>query len=217
MPHRITVPITLFEITIEYLRPNMRLLMDRGQVVEQLFEGFSPWNVRVDNVEVITEGLQSAQGVKFKMPAKKTSFWFGAGSCKLNRDDMEWEYAEEIVQILDIGYNILHERGGVQKGSFKTSIAMHLQPSTAKYIDLLKALASPRLLALDASPLKATASIVKWDKRRITVDGSNQIAYGIFVRLERDFDGSETYDTIAKQLRIDEQEIFTLLDVEMVQ
>ena len=213
MPEIVTIPIALFEIIIEYVRPNMKLLVDRANVVDQLFEVFSQWNVKVDDVEVITEGKPSDQGVKFKIPSKRTSFTFGAGSCKLNWDDADWESAQETIKILDSGWQVLSKLGDVKSGTFKTAIALHLQPKTTKFIELLKPFAPPQLLSLDQSPIKATASVVKWDKRRVTVDGSSQLANGLFIRLEREFEGSFTYEAIATQLRIDEKELFELLGV----
>jgi hypothetical protein len=213
MPHLVTIPIALFEVIIEYARPNMKLLVDSAKVIDQLFESFSPWNVKVDDVEVITEGKPSDQGVKFKIPTKRTSFTFGAGSCKLNRDDADWPSAEEMIKILNTGWNVLSELGGVVPGAYKTAIAMHLQPKTTRFIEILKPFAPPQLLKLETAPLKATAAVVKWEKRRITVDGSSQLANGLFVRLEREFEGTVGYGEIAEQLKADEDELFGLLDV----
>jgi hypothetical protein len=213
MPYLVNIPIALFEVIVEYARPNIRLLVDRAKVVDQLFGAFAPWNVKVDDVEVVTEGKPSDQGVKFKLPTKRTSFMFGAGSCKLSRDDADWSSAEETIMILSSGWSVLSELGGVTPGAYKTSIAMHLQPKTTQFIEILKLFAPLQLLRLETSPLRATASIVKWDKRRITVDGSSQLANALFVRLEREFEGSVDYGQIAERLRADEKELFALLDV----
>jgi hypothetical protein len=214
MPELVTIPIAIFEITVEYTRPNMKLLVDRAEVVEHLFEAFTPWKIKIDDTEVIQEGKPSEQGVKFKIPAKRTSFMFGAGSCKLTRDDANWESAEDTIKILDMGWRVISELGGVQVASYKTAIAMHLQPKTAQFIDILKPFAPSLLVGLDSSPVRAVAAVVKWEKRRITVDGSGQLANGLFVRLEREIEGSATYEQIAVQLKSDEDELFALLNVQ---
>jgi len=213
MPHPITIPIALFEVMIEYTRPNMKLLVDRAKVVDRLFEAFSPWNMKIDDVEVINEGKPSDQGVKFKIPKKRTSFMFGAGSCKLNRDAADWPSAEETIAILAAGWDVIAELGEVTPGAYKTGIAMHLQPKTTPFVDILKPFAPPQLVRLEPPPVKAVATVVKWDKRRITLDGSGQLANAVFVRLEREFEGSASYSEIAEQLRADETELFALLDV----
>jgi len=56
MPELITIPVSIVEVIVEYVRPNMKLLVDRATVVDRLFEGFSPWDVKVDNVEALNEG-----------------------------------------------------------------------------------------------------------------------------------------------------------------
>jgi len=214
MPYPVTIPIAIFEITIEYSRPNMRLLVDRANVVDHLFQAFTRWDVKVDDVEVITEGKPSDQGIKFKIPAKRTSFMFGAGSCKLNRDDATWATAEETIAILNTGWSVLTELGQVEAGTYTTTIALHLQSRTTPFIEILRPFAAHPLIGLETDPVKAIAAVVKWDKRRITVDGSNQFANAVFVRLEREFEGSFTYQEIAEQLQIDKSKLLELLDVQ---
>jgi hypothetical protein len=213
MPEPVTIPISIVEVTIEFTRPNMKLLVDRATAVDQLFEAFVPWNVKVDDVEVITEGKPSEQGVKFKLPVKRTSFQFGAASCKLTRDDADWESAGETIKILDTGWRVLERVGGVKVRAFKTAIALHLQPKITPFVELLKPFAAMPLASVDPSPIRAVAAVVKWEKRRITVDGSGQLANGVFLRFEREFEGSATYDQMAAQLKTDEDELFALLDV----
>jgi hypothetical protein len=214
MPELVAIPIAFFEIVVEYVRPNMKLLVDRAKVVEHLFEAFSPWSIKIDDTEVIQEGKPSEQGIKFKIPAKRTSFMFGAGSCKLNRDDASWESAEETIKILDAGWRVLSELAGVHAASYKTTIAMHLQPTTVQFVEILKPFAPTQLAGLDQSPIKAIAAVVKWEKRRITIDGSSQLANGLFIRLERELDGSTSYEQIASQLKADEDELLVMLNVQ---
>jgi len=144
---------------------------------------------------------------------KRISFQFGAASCKLTRDDANWESAKETIEILDVRWRVLREIAGVEAGAFKTAVALHLQPKTLPYIDILKPFAPLSLSHIGSSPIKAIAAVVKWDKRRITVDGSGQLANGVYLRFEREFEGSVSYDQIAGQLRADEDELFALLDV----
>lgn len=213
MPELVTIPIAIFEITVEYARPVMKLLMDRKEVVDVLFEQFKPWKIKVDDLEVISAGKPSEQGVKFKLPTKRTSFFFGAASCTLTRDDADWESAEETIQIFDIGISALRASGGVEVGSFQTAIALHLQPKNLQFIELLKPFAPAPLAALDPSPMKAIAAVIKWKKRKVTIDGSSQLANGVFLRFEREFESTETYDAIAAQLKTDEDELFELIGV----
>jgi hypothetical protein len=214
MAELITIPAAVFDVSIEYERPNMKLIMDRAAIVSELFERYKPWNIKVDDIEVITEGKPSEQGIKFKLPANRTSFFFGAALCRLTRDDADWESAEETIKILDIGLSALVDISGVEVGCFKTSIALHLQPRTMPFIELLRPFAPSSIAALDNSPLKAFATVLKWEKRRVTIDGSSQIANGVFLRFEREFLGKTSFQEIAGQLKRDEDELFTMLGVQ---
>jgi len=76
MPEIVTTPMSFFEALIEFERPNFNLLsLERVVVVQSLFEAFSKWNIRVDDMEIITTGKPSEQGIKFKIPAELATFF----------------------------------------------------------------------------------------------------------------------------------------------
>jgi hypothetical protein len=214
MPVLVTIPIATFDMAMEYTAPSMKLIMDRANVVDQLFRGFREWDIKVDDVEVITEGKPSTQGIKFKIPSKRTAFFFGAGLCRITRDDANWESAEDTIAILNVGLKTLVEVGGVTIGTYKTSIALHIQPKTAQFIELIKPFASPKIAALVNEEIDRFATVVKWKDRRITIDGSAQLANAAFLKFERDFDGSTPIGVIATKLRADEDELFAMLNIE---
>jgi hypothetical protein len=213
MPELVTIPIATVEITIEYDSPNMKLLVDRAHVVDQLFRSFKRWDIRIDDVEVITQGKPSEQGVRFKLPLKRTSFFFGAGGCKLARDDASWDTAEETIQILYAGWSVLEKIGDVKSGVYHTNIAMHMQLTKKPFIELLKPFAPGPFLKIDNSPITAVAAVIRWEGRRITIDGSGQLANAIFVRLERDFPGTASFAEVADKLRADEDLVLDIIGV----
>lgn len=55
---------------------------------------------------------------------------------------------------------------------------------------------------------------MKWDGRRIVLDGSAALANAVFLKFEREFDGGTDFERIAFQLKEDEDAIFKMLDVE---
>ena len=214
MPESVTIPIAAVEITIEYELPSIKLMMDRATVVDQLFRAFKRWNLGLDDVEIIDSGKPSEQGIRFKLPLKRTSFFFGAGACKLVRDDASWDTAEETLTILEAGWSVLTGAGGVHTGVYHTNIALHLQLKNKPFIDLLKPFAPINLQNIDDSPITAVAVIIRWEGRRITIDGSGQLANGIFVRLERDFSGELSFQDVARQLLADQVQAFKIIGVQ---
>jgi hypothetical protein len=217
MSQLVSIPIAIFDMAMEYTRPNMKLLIDRIRVVDNLFENYRRWDIKVDDVEVITEGKPSEQGVKFKIPSTRTSFFFGAGQCRLTRDDADWESAHETIEILKLGLGVLNEVAGVEINKYKTSIALHIQPDSGQFLELLRPFAPHQMAALDPSPLTAFAAVTKWEKRRVTIDGSAQLANAIFLKFERDFAGTSSIEEIAHRLRADEDELFAMLGIQEIQ
>ena len=214
MPASITIPISTFDITFVYERPVIRLLVDRLQVIETIFTALSPWSPNLDDMEVVTEGKLSEQGVKFKLASQRAYFFFGPTNCRFSKDAATWADFEEIERLLS---TVISAFRGVTNINFMSQISMltiHLQPAEVPFRDILrKVLIKDSLLALDPSPTTVMAMVLRWAKFRVTIDGSAALANGIFVQMEREFDGQATLEDIKMAIHKDEQDIFKILAV----
>lgn len=212
MPELVSIPISYFEATFKYKEPNVMLWLERANVVQALFRALKPWNIHVDDVEIITVGKPSEQGLKFKLPQKQVIFFFSATLCKFSKDNADWESAEETITIMDASFSTLAKLGKIEAATIETAIALHMQPKALPFMKILERFVPAELAALDGE-VKTMASIIKWDKRKVVIDGSGQLANGLFLRFEREFDGAVSYQQIAEQLRTDEEALFAILDV----
>jgi hypothetical protein len=160
MPELITIPISFFEYVADFERPAFALWLDRAKVVEAMFDALGPWKPTIDNVEVITTGKNSEQGVNFKLPEKRVAFFFGPMSCKFTKEAADWSSAEEIISILDAARSTLIESSGAVVLVQRTALVMHFQPKTKAFVDVLKPFISQQvegLLQLGASPATAAS------------------------------------------------------------
>jgi hypothetical protein len=214
MSEIVTTPISYFEVEMEYASPDIKMWLDRANVVQAVYAALRPWNVTVDDVEITTTGKPSEQGIKFKIPQKLASFFFGPAHCKFTRDSTSWETAQETVQILDTALQALLGQTGAQIAKRKTVIVLHAQPKTLPFFQILSPLVPQQLASLEAGTPRTMAIVLVWEKRKITIDGSGQLANGIFMRFEREFDGKISYEEMAERLHADEIEIFTMLGIQ---
>jgi hypothetical protein len=216
MPAAITIPISVFELSIVYKEPAIGLLGDRTVVVQALFKALSAWGPSVDDMEVITTGKQSEQGIRLRLPAQKVSFFFGPVGCKFTKDAALWAEVDEILPILDAALTALAQTSGVTFGKRIAVLSLHVQLKTVSFKEILRPLIVPEILMLDTCPTEATAIVSRWPKRRITLDGSAAIANGIFIQTEREFDASATHEYMKQTIFNDEVELLKLLGVEEV-
>jgi hypothetical protein len=214
MAEPITIPISYFELAVDYERPEFRMWLDRATVLQAVFDALKPWEPRIDDVEPVNTGKASEQGVTIKLPVKRVSFFFGPASCKFTREDVDWELATETIAIFDAATSALISTGNVTLGPKNTIIALHLQPRSLPFIALLKPLIPSQLAALDSEPAITMATVAKWANHKVTIDGSAAVANAIFLRFERQFAATAGYDEIVDQLRRDEEELFQILEVE---
>jgi hypothetical protein len=209
----VTIPESFFEVAIDYEKPDIRLLSDRTSVVQGIFEALLPWNSKVDDIEVLTAGKITEQGVMFKLPQKHISFFVGVTYCRFSRNAADWDSAEETITILDAVVSALANLSGVVMGTKRTAIGVHLQPRTLPFMEILLPFVAAQLAGIELEPIKTMATVAKWGNRKVTIDGSGAIANGIFLKLERDFVSATTCDEMAQQLRKDEDELFAIMGV----
>lgn len=217
MPAEITIPISVFELTVKYEKPNIRLLADRAGAIEELFAAFAPWNPQLDDMEVLTTGKPTEQGVKIRIATQNASFFFGAVHCKFVKDPAVWAEADHILAILTVALEALQRATGVDYAARTSLLSLHLQPKTAQFRDILRKFIVPEILALSKDQTTAMAIVSRWPKHRITLDGSAALANGIFVQSERQFDGATSFDDMRATIFQDEQDLFRLLDVQEVE
>ena len=191
--------------------------MDRANVVQGIFDALKPWDPAIDDVDILSAGKPSEQGISLKLPLKRVSFIFGPASCKFTWDNASWQAVDEAIEILDTAISALTRSSGVKVALQKTAIALHIQPRSLRFVDILRPFVAAPLASLEAEPVMTMAAVAKWGDRKVTIDGSGAIANGIFLRLERDFPGTATYKEIAHQLEKDEDGVFEILGVEEVQ
>jgi hypothetical protein len=188
--------------------------MDRAALVQSMFDSLAKWNLDVDNVEPITTGKPSEQGIRIRIPEKRVAFFFGPSDCKFTRDSVDWSTAQETVEILQTFLSCLLTGTAVQLKNQKTALIMHLQPTTKKFLDLLKPFLPESLQAFSAGEVTSGASVVKWKGSRITLDTSVHVANAIYLKYEQEFDSSVSFETIATELRAAEKNLFQILDIE---
>lgn len=217
MPAAITIPISTFELAIAYDRPEIKLMADRIVPVQALFTALGPWAPELDDMEIITAGKLSEQGVKIRISSQKASFFFGTTGCKFTKDAANWAEADEILRLLTTALGALNKTSGVTFGKRTAILSLHLQLKTVSFKDILRTFMAPELLKLDPSPTEAMAIVARWPKHRITLDGSAALANGIFLQTEREFDANTTFDDMKTIIFNDEAELLKLLGVEEVE
>ncbi len=214
MPELVTIPVSFLEVTFEYERPNLALWGNKAPIVQALFDALRSWSPSIDDIESLNSGKLSEQGLAIKLPLKRVTLFFGPAHCRFSRDSVDWNLAAETIDIFDAATSAFVNLSGVPMGAKKTAIGLHLQPRSIPFLEVLSPFMPSQLGALDHTPLRTMAIVAKWDKRRVTLDGSGSIANGLFVKFEREFESSTTSGDMAAQLLRDEEELFAVLGVQ---
>jgi hypothetical protein len=214
MAEKVKIPIAIFEYRADFKRPVFDLLLNRAKIVQALFDALSKWKPAIDDIDSITTGKPSEQGFNIKLPQKRVAFFFGASLCRFTKENAGWDTAEETIEILNDALETLIGVTGVELSGHKTAFALHLQPRTKSFLDILRPFLSPALESLGYGKLQGGASIAMWDHGKITVDGSASIANAVYVRLDREFPVTASFEEIARELRASEESIFKMLDIE---
>jgi len=210
----VTIPVSFFELAVDYEQPALNLLTDRGLVMQAIFNALRRWDAKLDDIEIMTAGKHSEQGVMFRIPPKRASFFFGAEFCRFSRDGVDWSSAEETTTMLEAAISTLLKVSGVATLKLRATIGIHIQPRTKTFMEILSPFMAPQLAGLEHAPLFTMAIVAKWEKRKVTLDGSVAVANGVFIKIEREFESATSYTDMALRLKEDEDHVLQVLGVE---
>lgn len=216
MSEKIVIPYSFAEYVARFRQPAIKFLGgDRVAVVQAVVDAWSPWDFKISNIELRTEGNLAEQGINFKLPDHGVSCFVTATECRFNKDNASWSAEGEILKLLEAARNAVLASTGAGIATQVLTLSMHFQPRTKPNKSILGALAAPTLTRLYSSdePI-AYAYILKWNNSSLTLDASINFANGIFLRLSHEFDDKAHLGQIAKQLREDQLNVFRMLDVE---
>lgn len=217
MGAEITIPISTFDLTVSYAKPEIRLMADRVAPIQALLDALAGWHPDLDDMEVIATGKLTEQGVRIRMAAQRASFFFGVTACQFVKDGANWSEADDILRLLQTALTTLAKTSGLEFGKRVSILSLHLQLKTLSFKDILRNFMSPDLLKLDPSSADAMATVIRWPKHRITLDGSAAIANGIFLQMEREFDSTVSFDDMKNTIFQDEAGLLQVLGVEEVE
>ncbi|HEY4365012.1 MAG TPA: hypothetical protein VGN17_28875 [Bryobacteraceae bacterium] len=215
MAEPVTIPISIFEVTIRYERPLIRLLVERADIIQALFDSFAEFEPNADDLEVLSAGKTTEQGIRLRLASEKITLFFGAAYCKFSKEEPAWPEADSLFSRLERFLSILTKCSGVVLGKRTSVLSLHLQLRTASFKDILRPFIDTGIRKLDSAPLKAMALVARWPDYRITLDGSAQLANGIFVQMEREFDATASYEHMKEHIFADEVAVLKLLGVEV--
>jgi hypothetical protein len=193
MPELVTIPVSFIELVLDYQRQDLKLWVERAHIIQTVFDALEPWSPSIDDLEPISTGKLSEQGFALKIPLKRVSFFFGPASCRFTRDAVDWHMLEETVTIMDTAFSAFIRFSGMVVAGQRTAVGLHLQPRTVPFMEILGPFLAPQLVALEREPVKTMAAVAKWGKRRVTLDGSAALVNALFLKFEREFEGTASY------------------------
>jgi hypothetical protein len=214
MSELVSIPTSIFEYVAEFDQPILALWLNRAEIVQAVFDALNPWKASIDNIDPKNDGKPADQGFLIRLPNERVTFFFGPAKCKFTKDSADWSQAQAIIEILDAARTAFLKATGASIKVQKTAIALHMQPKTKSFRDILMPFLPPQLIGLHTTPVRTGATIIRWERTGVTLDGSGLIANGVFVQIDRDFDGDVGYEQIAEQLHTDEDSVLALLGVE---
>ncbi len=212
----ITIPLSFVELIVKYEHPNVRAFNDRATILQTIFDALLPWSPKLDDVEPVVNGKISDQGLIFRLPLKQISIFFGPVFCRFSRDNIDWSEAEETIKIFEAALSAFIQLTGLTPGGKHATVGVHLQPTAGTFMDIMGPFMPPQITALEKDSPRTMASIVKWNNRAVTLDGSGSVANASFLKFEREFEAAATFIDIVGQISEDEKQLFTMLSVEEV-
>ena len=82
-------------------------------------------------------------------------------------------------------------------------------------MEILSPFIPPQMSAIEKDKPITMASVARWGKRKVTLDGSGSLANAAFVKFEREFDVHATFQSITQQILEDQRQLLLIRPVQI--
>jgi len=188
---------------------------DRPRAFEAVFTALLPFNIRLENTEVLTTGTPADHKTIFKIPERGIRFEFGAQEYQFTKELANWSIAEADGQILLAAEHALMEGRNAKISSCIVTVAMHLELLAKPREEILAPFfPDPFKIFLTQRQTRTYGNHVKFADGEVLLDFSVAFANGIFLRFSSHFTGHPPLAEVLARVQSDQDALFGILGVE---
>ena len=128
MADLVKIPLASVEYQARFEQPYIGFIgLERPRAFEAVFTALLPFNLRLENTEVVTTGTPADHKTIFRIPERGISFQFAAEDYRFNKEGAFWAEAEKDGEIFIAAEHALLEGSNAKVRLCIVTVAMHLQ------------------------------------------------------------------------------------------
>ena len=204
------------EYQARFERPYIGFIsLERLRAFEAVFSALLPFNLRLENTEVVSTGTPADHKTIFTIPERGIRFEFGAEEYRFNKDALSWTTAENDGQILLAAEHALMDGSSAKVAWCMVRVAMHLQLLTKPREEILSHfIPEPFKTFMTQRPAISYGNHLILADGDVLLDFSAVIANGIFLRYSSNFNGHPPLSEVLAKVRSDQAALFGVLNIE---
>ena len=216
MSELVKIPLANAEYQACFERPHIDFIgLNRQRAFEAVLTALLPFNLRLENTEIVTMGTPAEHKSIFRIPERGILFEFGAEQYRFGKELSSWEAADEVRQILHAAESALMGGSGVKVASCRVIVAMHLQPLTKPREAILAPFVpEPFKIFMTQRQTQSHAHHFTFSDGDVLLDFSAVFANGIFLRFSSHFNEHPPLSEVLDKVRSDQDALFGMLGVE---
>jgi hypothetical protein len=218
MAELVKIPFATSEYQARFERPYIAFIgHDLQRAFEAVFTALLPFDLRLENTEILATGTFAEHKTIFKIPERGIRFEFGAHEYKFTKELANWSTVEADGQILLAAEGALMERSDAKIASCIATVTMHLQPLAKPREEILAPfLPDPFKIFLTQRQAQAQTygNHLGFADGEVLIDFSVALANGIFLRFSSHFTGHPPLAEVLAKVRSDQVAWFGILGVE---
>jgi hypothetical protein len=216
MAELVKIPFASSEYQARFERPYIPFIgHDRPRAFEAVFSALLPFDLRLENTEVLATGSLADHKTIFKLPERGIRIEFGAEEYKFTKEPANWPTAETDGQILVAAERALMEGSDANIVSCIVRVGMHLQLLAKPREEILAPFfPDPFKIFLTHRQAQTYGSHLRFADGDVLLDFSVAFANGIFLRFSSQFIGHPSLAEVLAKVRSDQDRLFGILGVE---
>lgn len=207
------IPQAFLEYVAHYQRPCFSAWAAQDKLLSELYESLKPWDLELRDIAQAPGNNFEETHILFNLSRLGITLKLSFGQFKFTVVNPDWSRSDQILKAFESASKAIRRTVGVVIESQNSVLAMHVtlageqKDAINRIADFGKVKNEDEVIALAAGIYRKNSSVV--------VDRSVALPGALFVRLERAFGSSTSFQEIADSIRVDEKEILELLGLEV--
>jgi hypothetical protein len=208
------IPFAVIEYSAVFEKPILEAWLVPARIIAGLLDALAPWGFTLDGVETRTPAKLNEYALIFRRQPANIILTLGIAKVTITVENPDWTEAPDLINGMNVALATITKTTNAAIQSQKLSWTAHIELKDKTRKEVTTPLLTPLAVSLLEKNPTFHGVYLQTEGSSILIDASVAYANGLFVKIVNDHSPDANLQHLAEVLRLEEQRLFEVLQLE---